>query len=266
MARVGRTKEVPVRLGSAELIDRDRPWPSAERLSLHLPDVPQIGPGQYALIMPEGRRDPVLPWPLLPSAYDPRTRTAEILIPEQAASEATAPRWYVGEPLRALAPLGRPFEVASRTRRAVLVGTDAGLGPLRFLARLLVADGLEVTMVVLYDRKDRAMPGALLPHEVEYVVVEEAPGQADALGVAIDPLITWADALYLALPMRRLHAVLAVLRRRLLRLRKGYAQALLVPVLLPCGVGACDLCAIETRNGARRPCRDGLVFDLLTLI
>jgi dihydroorotate dehydrogenase electron transfer subunit len=255
-----------VRLGSATLVGQDTPWPASVRLSVHLPEVPQIGPGQYALIVAEGSRDPLLPRPLLPSAYDPRTRTAEFLVPEHAALEVTAPRWYAGKRLRALAPLGRPFAVESRTRRALLVGADAGLGPLRFLAGSLVADGLEVTMVALFAQKDQAMPGALLPHEVEYVVVEEAGGRADGLGTSVEPLISWADALYLALPMQRLHAVLAMLRRRLLRLRKGYAQALLVPALLPCGVGACDLCAIETRAGTRRPCRDGLVFDLLTLI
>jgi dihydroorotate dehydrogenase electron transfer subunit len=35
---------------------------------------------------------------------------------------------------------------------------------------------------------------------------------------------------------------------------------------MPCGVGACDICPVETRQGQRHLCTDGPVFDLLELI
>jgi Iron-sulfur cluster binding domain of dihydroorotate dehydrogenase B len=81
----------------------------------------------------------------------------------------------------------------------------------------------------------------------------------------IETLLLWADSLYLALDFESLPHILNALRRGLMRLRKGFAQAIVLPDLLPCGVGACDPCTIVTREGYRRVCRDGLVFDLLTL-
>ena len=103
--------------------------------------------------------------------------------------------------------------------------------------------------------------------EVEYVLPPDAEGYGDgALLGAVDELLPWADQLFLALPQALLPPLLDTLRRRLLRLRKGFAQALLLPGLLPCGVGACDLCTLPTRDGYRRLCRDGLVFELLSLV
>ncbi|MGB9632969.1 MAG: hypothetical protein ACPL8I_06560 [Chloroflexaceae bacterium] len=34
---------------------------------------------------------------------------------------------------------------------------------------------------------------------------------------------------------------------------------------MPCGVGACQGCLVETRDGARLGCKDGPVFDLRDL-
>jgi dihydroorotate dehydrogenase electron transfer subunit len=228
--------------------------------------MPHMRPGQFMLAGPEGRREWLLPRPLLPAGYDLRTRVAEILVPGQETWGTDPHIWPAETQLRVLAPLGRPFVIDGRTRRAVLVGTAAGLAPLLFLARSLVADGLEVTLIALFPLAADAMPGSALPHEVEYLAISEEAGGVAGLNAATDPLIPWADALYLALPMDRLPSILTLLRRRLLRLRKGYAQALLVPSLLPCGVGACDMCPVEAHSGTRRLCRDGLVFDLLTLI
>lgn len=246
--------------------DRETAWPAATRLRIHLPDLPHLAPGQYVLAGEPGRRDPLLLRPLLPSGHDARTRIVEVLVHDGKQVDTAAKHWHASTQLDILGPLGRPFAVEARTRRALLVCTRAGLGPLLFLARTLVADGLEVTLIALFAGPAEAMPSAALPHEVEYVVITDQDQRSDPLVAAAEPLIAWADALYLAVPPNYLAPLLAVLRRRLLRLRKGYAQALLVPSLLPCGVGACDLCVVEARAGARRLCRDGLVFDLLSLI
>ena len=60
-----------------------------------------------------------------------------------------------------------------------------------------------------------------------------------ALVTTLERILPWADQLFLALPDEYLPEILTLLRRRLLRLRKGFAQALIAPALLPCGVGAC---------------------------
>jgi dihydroorotate dehydrogenase electron transfer subunit len=164
-------------------------------------------------------------------------------------------------PLRLRGPGGRPFVVEAKTRRALLVGQNEGLGPLLHLAAQLVRRSLDVTLVVPRTPESPFMPASALPPEVEYVT----PGEGDLLE-RLGGLLEWADALYLATASDQLPAILTLLRRRLLRMRKGFAQALLAPPLMPCGIGACDLCTVRTPSGYRRACRDGLVFDLLSLV
>jgi dihydroorotate dehydrogenase electron transfer subunit len=45
---------------------------------------------------------------------------------------------------------------------------------------------------------------------------------------------------------------------------RRFAQALVVPPM-PCGVGACQGCAVEVARGTKLVCIDGPVFDLLEL-
>ncbi|MGH2345721.1 MAG: hypothetical protein ACRDG4_10880, partial [Chloroflexota bacterium] len=164
-------------------------------------------------------------------------------------------------PLRLVGPGGRGFVVEGRTRRALLVGSGTGVGALLQLTTLLLGRGLDVTFVWAAEGKNGAMPAGALSPEVEYVTPEP-----DHLLTNLEQLLPWADALYLALPTDLLPPVASLLRRRLPRLRKGFAQSLIPPPAMPCGVGACDLCTVRTSGGYRRACRDGLVFDLQALV
>jgi dihydroorotate dehydrogenase electron transfer subunit len=55
-----------------------------------------------------------------------------------------------------------------------------------------------------------------------------------------------------------------MVRAGTLRWERGFAQVAL-PGAMPCGVGTCQGCLVETRDGARLACRDGPVFDLRDL-
>jgi hypothetical protein len=135
------------------------------------------------------------------------------------------------------------------------------------LVHRLVEQGLEVTYLALVQEGAAPVAAAVLPPEIEYYAVDARQGDAGGLPMAraLDGLVPWADAVYVSVATEHLYIIVSALRRKLLRLRKGFAQALVVPDSLACGVGACDLCTITTRDGYRRACRDGLVFDLLSL-
>ncbi len=255
-----------MRVVSATVLSQSMAWPGVTALRLSAPDLPRLAPGQYVLLGPVGRRDPLLMRPLLAAGHDLAARAVEALVPAESSGPLGASLCTPDLPLTVIGALGRPFVVDSRARRVLLVGAGT-LGPLLYLARQCIDQGLEVTFVVGYEIGSMPPPSAALPHEVEYLAVATEPRseRADALLATVEPLVTWADALYVSLPPTPVRDLLTLLRRRLLHLRKGFAQALIAPVLLPCGVGACDLCAITTRAGTRRLCRDGLVFDLLEL-
>ena len=253
--------------GSVEA--REAAWPEVHRLRILVPDLGPALPGQYVLAGPLHSLQPLLLRPLLISGQAGAAAAAgiEALVSSGWGGSSPSEGLTDSRPLRIVGPLGKGFSADSRIRRALLAGSGAGLGPLLYLARSLVDRGVEVTFVGRPEPDGRSMPGTLLPPEVEYVLPPGAQGYEDgALLGAVDELLPWADQLFLALPQSLLPPLLDILRRRLLRLRKGFAQALVLPGLLPCGVGACDLCTLPTRDGYRRLCRDGLVFELLSLV
>jgi dihydroorotate dehydrogenase electron transfer subunit len=256
-----------VRVLSGTVLERESVWSAAARLRLAVPDLGLVAPGQYVLVKRVGRRDPLLARPAMPCAQAPAGDMVDILEwYGDARYDEEQGTWREGDLLQVTGPAGRPFQIDNRTRRVLLVGMAEGLGPLLLLTRVLVERGVEVTFVSRQHYDGSAMPGAALPPEVEYVVAPGADRNEDRpLVELVEQLIAWADQLYVALPPALLPAMLNLMRRRLLRVRKGFAQALVSPALLPCGVGACDLCALPVREGYRRLCRDGLVFDLLSL-
>jgi dihydroorotate dehydrogenase electron transfer subunit len=246
------------------VVEWEAAWPAYARVRLTVPDLGAVGPGQALLAKPMSARDPLLARVMMPSLQDPGSQVVECLAREEnLRGNGAAAGWHAGDRLAVVGPVGRSFQVEHRTRRALLVGGGPGISALLLLTRGLMRHGAETTFLSWPDSDGAIMPGSELPPEVEYVV---APPDQTALPQQLEALATWADQLFLAVAPGALPWVLDVLRRRLLRLRRGFAQALLATELLPCGVGACDLCTIPVRDGYRRLCRDGLVFDLLSLV
>jgi dihydroorotate dehydrogenase electron transfer subunit len=245
---------------TARLRERFAPWESAAAIRLDVPDLPTLPAGQFVLLSEAGLGGSVLPVPALPWGQA-EGATLDLLFTEPRKLEGLEAVLRLDRPLRLLGPAGRGFSIDGRTRRALVMGSGEGLGSLLLLTTELLRRGADVTFISTAEHPERPAPAGALPHEVEYLT--PAPERRLA---QLEELLPWADALYLAVAPSILPDILTLLRRRLLRLPKGFAQALVRSVLLPCGVGACDLCIIETTKGYRRACRDGLVFDLPTLI
>jgi len=92
---------------------------------------------------------------------------------------------------------------------------------------------------------------------------ESATGSSQ-LAISGTELLTWADQLCAALPEDQLAQLAEALRTVKYRWERGFASALLEAPLV-CGLGACGVCAVETRKGQRLACVDGPVFDLRDL-
>ena len=251
-----------LRVLTGRLEDRQEAWTGLWALRVVVPDLGPVAPGQFVLAGGAAQPDRLLLEPMIPFGVDP-AGLLELLPALPLTGHRVTERWMVGAEVRLVGPAGRSFQIDGRSRRVLAVGAGSGCGALLLLARTLIDRGVEMTFIGMDAAEVAPMPGILLPPEVEYLL---ATGGQQRLLQAIEEVLPWADQLVLALPRPLLEPVVGLLRRRLLRLRKGFAQALLAPGLLPCGVGACDLCTVPTRDGYRRLCRDGLVFDLLSLV
>jgi dihydroorotate dehydrogenase electron transfer subunit len=86
-----------------------------------------------------------------------------------------------------------------------------------------------------------------------------APGAAP-----LTALLQWAERVCLACDAAQRESLAQRVNKARLHPPKDFAQVL-VRVPMPCGVGACDACRVETGRGERHACTDGPVFDLLTL-
>ncbi len=242
----------------------------------HVPDLARaMRPGQAMLARcaPPESDDPLLRRTLFPADADPHTGVVEVLL----APEERGLAWLAAQPsgarLDVYGPVGNGFTLAEQTRNLLLAGAGPTVPALLFLARAAVARGVAVALLVAAAGADVLPPPFLLPSDVEYLT--EASGEATlpallaGAHLASGPALSgappgWADQLCLGLTAPLLAPVIEQVRAGTLRWERGFAQTALAGVM-PCGVGTCQSCLVETRSGARLRCKDGPVFDLRDL-
>ena len=130
-----------------------------------------------------------------------------------------------------------------------------------------LAAGKSVLLLHEAPTAAQLFPPAGLPMDVEIRLATEDGSQGHT-GSSLDllpELAQWADQICAAGGPEWYRALVQVLRDHRLRVSKGLAWGLLAPEVMPCGMGVCGGCAVETRHGYRQPCIDGPVFDLTTV-
>ena len=235
-------------------------------LTLSAPALAAALPGQGIAMRQPGALT-VVPCPYPIAGIDARAGAATVLY---SAHDPLAP-WLAplapGVVLDVLGPWGRPFPIDAQARHAVLLGSAARLTALVALARALVERGASV--VVLHDAPVAAglLPPLLLPPAVEFHVAT-ADGSAGARGDVLDLLpsyLSWADALYAALPPSSYAPLRDQVYQARLRVQRGFATAL-AEAPLACYSGACGGCTVPLRDESYGLlCKDGPAFDLREL-
>ncbi len=160
-----------------------------------------------------------------------------------------------GTPVEMLGPLGRGFRLGEE-HRLLLLADATELPPLL----PLTTAAPETALVVWAPSRGLLPPPERFPPSLELYLVgteaEEPP---------LSNLIRWAGRILIACRAERLPDLATRIRAERLHPLPDFAQTL-VRAPMPCGVGACDICPVETRQGMRHVCTDGPVFDLLELI
>lgn len=218
---------------------------SAARLVCPLPAIP--APGRYALAWDPEDAGAALAQVVfaagLQDAFEADQLENSFLATPAAAG------WQPGMQLHLSGPLGRGFTPPPGIRRLALAALGGALERLLPLAGLALHNGAAVA--AFSDSPLPPLPPAI---EVQPLsALPEAPGWADYL--ALDVPLQKLERLRPALGLPPEHNSLAC-----------PAQAL-VTAAMPCGgLGACGVCAVETRRGPRLACSDGPVFDLAELL
>jgi dihydroorotate dehydrogenase electron transfer subunit len=168
---------------------------------------------------------------------------------------------HEGDRLDCLGPLGQPFRIPPSARHLLMVGGGIGLAPLVALAEEAFARELSVTILAGFRSGARALPAHLLPPQAEYVVATEdgAIGHRGYVTELVPQFVGWADALFACGPTRMLQSLQSVTRDTTKPIQVSLEER------MGCAMGVCLSCVLQTRQGLKRVCRDGPVFDLADL-
>lgn len=160
-----------------------------------------------------------------------------------------------GEKLNLLTGLGNGYDLSAAGDSPLLVGGGVGVPPLYLLAKKL---GGRCTVVLGFNRAEEAFYDdkfADLGAEVRVVTVDGSVGRKGFVTDAIEGEFShW----YACGP----YPMLRALADRL----KGIGGSVSLEERMGCGFGACMGCSVVTKNGVKRVCKEGPVFDAEEII
>ena len=156
-----------------------------------------------------------------------------------------------GQKLEVLTGLGNGYDTVLSGQKPVLIGGGVGVPPLYKLAKTLLAEGKEVTVVLGFNFKDEIF------YENEFralgcdVRVATADGSYGTKGFATDALPEYYTYYYACGPEPMLKAVY---RTCVTSGQMSFEER------MGCGFGACMGCSCKTLTGYKRICKDGPVM------
>lgn len=206
-------------------------------------------PGQFANLAIEGK---YLRRPISVCDYDNETLT--LLYDVVGEGTAQMSEMKQGENLDILTGLGNGFDVNAKCDRPVLIGGGIGVAPLLNLAKALREAGKEPTVVLGFNTSADVVLEKEFNEMGIKTIVTTADGSYGIKGFVTDALRgenMVYDYFYACGPLPMMRALCNEL---------PIEGQLSLDERMACGFGICMCCSLETRNGAKRICKDGPVF------
>jgi dihydroorotate dehydrogenase electron transfer subunit len=275
-----------MRLLGAELVESREILPGQWLQALHAPHLANGSrAGQFVHVRTGDLSGLVLRRPFSINTADAASGTVTIHFRTIGRGTEWLTRLRAGDPVDVLGPLGRPFEVDSRSRHLLLIAGGLGMAGVRMLADEAIRDGRQVTLLFGAASAREVYPSNLLPDEVEYVVATDdgSLGHHGFVTELVPQYEAWADQAFACGPAPMLAALarLAATRRGRLGVaqlgrkrgggradppgspgarRKAFLQVSMEQNM-GCAVGACLGCVVMGASGTpQRVCREGPVF------
>jgi len=275
-----------MRLVGAELLESREFLPGQWLQAYHAPALATGSrAGQFVHVRTGDLSGMVLRRPFSINTRDAGTGTITIHFRTIGRGTEWFTRLRPGDGVDMLGPLGRPFEVDSRSRHLLLIAGGLGMAGVRSLADEAIRDGRQVTLLFGAAGARDVYPSSLLPDEVEYVIATDdgSVGHRGFVTELVPEYEAWADQAFACGPAPMLAALarLAAGRRDRLGVAKlgrkrggGKADPFGSPAArrkaflqvsmeqnMGCAVGACLGCVVMGVNGQpQRVCREGPVF------
>lgn len=235
------------------------------RMVLSAPEIAaDAGAGQFVHVRCDERPDQFVRMPF--TVYDADPETGELEIVYQVVGKGTAQLagLAAGAVLDTIGPLGTGWAPPEGAMSALVVGGGVGTPALNLLARALRDSGTRVDAVI--GAATKAKLCCIEPFSIYtessggglYLTTDDGTfGVHGFVTKVTDELIATRGYDYVAVcgptPMMA-NAVKPALEN-------GTFCQVSMETLMGCGVGACFSCVVDTREGKKRCCVDGPVFD-----
>jgi dihydroorotate dehydrogenase electron transfer subunit len=258
-------KSHPLFQSNAKLIKNIEVAPNYYKMVLAAPSVAKAAkPGQFIDILIGEKYEPLLRRPF--SIHRVLDSNIEILYSVIGKGTRLLSGKKPGERLDILGPLGNGFSILD-SRRSILVAGGMGVAPLVFLAEKLTSIKHRASSI-----KHLVFLGAKTKNQIlcekEFkdlgceVKVTTDDGSGGFKGYVSDLL---KKELYAT--RYTLHAIYACGPKLMLKEIAKISQKNKIPAQISleehmaCGIGVCFGCAVKTKNGYKRVCKEGPVFN-----
>lgn len=166
----------------------------------------------------------------------------------------------IGATLDILPALGNGFDISRCGERPVLLGGGVGCPPIYALAKNMLDNDILPTVVLGFNSEERMIMIEQFENLDIPFHVATVDGSYGVKGFVTDVIRQEAlnpDCFYACGPMPMLRAVCTQL---------DIPGQVSLEARMACGFGVCVCCSLETKQGAKRICKDGPVFDKENLI
>jgi dihydroorotate dehydrogenase electron transfer subunit len=224
-------------------------------------------PGQFLTLRVGSGISPLLRRPFAYSGYDQAEGTAEIIYERRGGATRLLSAYQAGEALDLIGPLGNTFPPPGAGRHPVLVAGGIGIGPMLFLYRSLLRDGLSPSLLV-GARSASRLPMACLPEDA---LVCTDDGSLGFHGTVIGRLEAGIG------PERNNLSLHSCGPHGMMRALAAWADPgdgrdavpawVSLEQTMACAVGACMGCVVKTHHEKQysRVCADGPVYSAATV-
>lgn len=157
-----------------------------------------------------------------------------------------------GDTIDVLVELGNGYDLTVSGEQPLLIGGGVGVPPLYYLAKSLIEQGKQVTAVLGFNKAEECFYEAEFQKLGVQTIVTTVDGSYGHKGFVTDALPESYTSFYTCGPMPMMKALYKT------TVTSGQFS---LEERMGCGFGACMGCSIQTKNGAKRVCKEGPVFQ-----
>jgi dihydroorotate dehydrogenase electron transfer subunit len=206
----------------------------------------------------------ILRRPLSIHSVDMKSGAIELLFTPVGKGTEWLANQDIGTQIDLLGPLGNGFSVKRGDGHILIVAGGIGIAPMKFLATAAIESGHRVIFLLGAKTAKGLYPSDKLPAGIELIRITDdgSCGQRGVVTTLIAAYIRNIDQVFVCGP----RAMYEEISRQQNKHKWPQEIQVSLEARMGCGFGACYGCSILTKQGMKRICRDGPVFNIKDII